>query len=109
MTNHEIQNEDRNWYAVIGDNGFGYTASDVDIVNALKTLHRVAIIQLPNQDLAKAYSYCAYTGRWFMRNGWMGKGIQLPLNLPPEYLYIDPEYEAREGGRNLPYFPALLH
>ena len=106
--NHEVQNDYQKWYAIIGDNGFCYTTSDVDIVNALKVLHRVTIIELQNQDLARDYSYCAYAGRWFMRNSWMGKGIQLPLNLPPEYLFVDPEFEAREGGRNLPYFPGLL-
>lgn len=97
------------WFALIGDNGFGYTSSEAEIIEALRSLHRPSVIFLPNQDSARAYALNAYAARWFMRNGWMGQQITIPVNLPPDYLYLDPEYEAREGGRQLPYFPALLH
>ena len=106
---HTIQPCRQKWYAVVGDNGFGYVSSEVDIIDSLRKLLHVTVIQMANQDDARHYAYCAYASRWFMRNGWMGQQIELPINLPSDYLYIDPKFEEREGGRQLPYFPALVH
>ena len=103
------QNCSPKWYAIIGDNGFGYVSSEVDIVDGLRTLYRATLFQMPDQAAARHYAYCAYAGRWFMRNGWMGMQMQIPTNVPTGYLYVDPEFEAREGGKELPFFPALLH
>lgn len=104
-----VQICNQKWYAIVGDNGFGYVSSEVDIIEGLRKLHHATIFELPSQDAARQYAYCAYSARWFMRNSWMGNGLELPVNLPGDYLYIDPQFEAREGGKQLPYFPALLY
>ncbi len=104
-----IQKCSAKWFAVVGDNGFGYTSSDAEIVESLRKLHRVTVFELPNQDFARYYAYNAYAARWFMRNTCFGKSIELPVNLPPDYIFVDQDFEQREGGRTVPYFPALLN
>ncbi len=104
----DIQSYSPVWFAVVGDNGFGYVSSEVDIVEAVRKLRQLVVVQLPNQESARNYAYSAYAGRWFMRNAWAAVSIKLPANLPPDYIFLDPEFEKREGGKTLPFFPALL-
>ena len=96
------------WFAIVGDNGMGFTSSEGVVLEGLKMLKNVTVMQMPNLDSARNYSFNAYASRFLMRNLHAGVYPVVPINLSPDYIFIDSDFEKREGQKTVGYFPALL-
>lgn len=96
------------WFSIVGNNGMCITAQEFRLLEAIRKLTLVTVMEFSDTESARGYAYAAYLGRFFMRNNHLGIVPQLPLNLPAECLWMDPDYEAREGNRGISgYFPGI--
>lgn len=95
------------WFAVCGDNGFAFTTQEFVIVSGIRKLRNVSIMEFQNRELASYYARAAYVSRFMMRNYSLAIAPQIIINQPADYLWIDPDFEAREGGKNMLYFPGI--
>lgn len=97
---------DRYW-ALVGDNGFGITCFDGIVLDAVQRFHNISIMEMPSEEIARQYAYAAYYSRFVMRNFMNGAQAKMPVNLPLDYLFFDPDFEEREGTRRGLYFPGI--
>ena len=97
----------KQWWSVVGDNGFGYTCYEGVVLEGIKNLRNLSVMTMPNEEAARQYSFAAYFGRYCMRNYNGGQQPKLPVNLPPDCIFYDKEFDAREGNRVLNYFPGI--
>ena len=98
--------EDRYW-ALVGDNGFGITCFDGIVLDAIQRFLNISVMEMPSEEMARRYAYSAYYGRFIMRNFMTGALAKMPVNLPLDYLFFDPDFEEREGNRRQLYFPGI--
>ena len=97
---------DRYW-ALVGDNGFGITCFDGIVLDAIQRFRNISIMEMPSEEAARRYAYAAYYCRFVMRNFMNGAQAKIPVNLPLDFLFFDPDFEAREGNRRQLYFPGI--
>ena len=95
------------YFAIVGDEGFTYTNSIGVVMEAFGKLNNVSIMELSNETLAYQYAMCSYCGRFMMRNFEQSVQPCVPLNLPLNALFIDENFQAREGDSVQPYFPGI--
>lgn len=96
------------WFSIVGNNGMCITTYEYRMIEAIRKLIMVTVMEFDNAESARGYAYSAYAGRFFMRNNHLGVVPQLPIHFPAECLWIDPDFEAREGNRGISgYFPGL--
>lgn len=100
--------ENIRWFAIVGDNGLGFTSSEGVVLEGLQLLKNVTVMQMPSLDAARNYSFNAYASRFLMRNFHAGVYPIVPINLSADYIFVDPDFERREGQKTVGYFPALL-
>ena len=98
--------EERYW-SIVGDNGFGMACHEAVLIEGIRKFRNVSIMEFPSEELARRYAYAAYFCRFVMRNAQSGISPKIPVNLPMNQLFIDPDFEAREGNRHLAYFPGI--
>ena len=84
------------WFSIVGDNGFCFTYNDYYVISALRKLVSCEIMEVANENQAQIYAYERYVAKFFGRNRDFGIQVQLPINLPPNTLWIDKDYEIRE-------------
>lgn len=107
--NNVANNEMKRFYVIAGDNGFGVFTTEAGILDAVRKLHRITVTELTDEQFALQYGVAAYCNRFIMRNYTRGIAPMLPINMPVDVLYIDEDYEQREGNRiKGPFFPGLL-
>lgn len=97
----------KRYFAVVGDNGFGYTTSDGVVLEAMGKLKNLTVTELSSEQIAYQYAVCAYASRFMMRNHVNGIGASVPMYLPPDELFIEADFEKREGSKALSYFPGI--
>ena len=96
------------WFAIVGNNGMCITEQEFRLIEAIRALKMVAVMEFGTEGAARTYVYAAYNGRFVMRNNHLGIAPQMPVHLPAECLWVDPDYEAREGERGgAGYFPGI--
>lgn len=106
--NQEIQAEvDVRFWSLVGDNGFGITCFDGIVLDAIQRFRNISIMEMPSEEAARRYAYAAYYCRFVMRNFMNGAQAKIPVNLPLDVLFFDPDFEAREGNRRQLYFPGI--
>lgn len=88
--------EDRYW-SLVGDNGFGITCFDAIVLEAIQRFRNISIMEMPSEETARQYAYTAYYSRFVMRNFMSGAQPKIPVNLPLDVLFFDPDFEEREG------------
>lgn len=99
--------DNKRYYAVVGDNGYAFTTMDGLIIEAVRVLRNVSIMEMPDELSAQRYAVAAYCNRYIMRNFSLGGYPMIPLNLPVDELYIDEDFDKREGEKCLSYFPGI--
>ena len=97
------------WFAVVGNNGVCITTQEFRLIEALRALKCVAIMEFIDEGRARQYVYAAYVSRFFMRNSHLGITPSMPIHLPAEVVWVEEDYETREGNYNLQnqYFPGI--
>lgn len=95
------------YFAIVGDDGFCYTNAIGVVMEAFNKMHNVSIMEFSNGTTAYQYAVCAYCSRFFMRNFKQSIPPCVPLNLPINALFIDENFQAREGDSVQPYFPGI--
>ena len=109
MENNLVENvQELRWYAIIGDNGMGFTSSEGIVFEGIRTLRNVTVFQMPSEEAAERYAYTAYVSRFMMRNYALGINPTVPINLPKDCIFYDQDFEKREGQAKLSYFAGLL-
>ena len=98
--------EERYW-AIIGDNGFGITCFDGIVLDAIQRFRNISVMEFSTEEMARRYAFAAYYNRFVMRNFMAGAPPKIPVNLPLDYLFFDPDFEEREGNRRQLYFPGI--
>lgn len=84
------------WFSIIGDNGLCFTNNDYYVISALRKLVSCEIMEVANETQAKRYAYERYVAKFLGKNSNFGIQVQLPINLPPNTLWVDNDYEIRE-------------
>ena len=97
----------KRYFAVVGDNGFGYITSDGVVLESMRKLKNLTVMEMPSETIAYQYAVCAYVSRFVMRNYANGIGASVPMYLPPDELFIEADFEQREGSKALSYFPGI--
>lgn len=95
------------YWSIVGDNGFGVVSHEAVLIEGVRKFGNVSIMELPSEEMARRYAYAAYYSRFVMRNAQCGISAKMPVNLPINQLFIDPDFEEREGNRHLTYFPGI--
>lgn len=98
--------EERYW-AIVGDNGFGITCFDGIVLDAIQRFRNISVMEMPSEETARQYAYAAYYSRFVMRNFMNGAQAKMPVNLPLDFLFFDPDFEEREGNRRRLYSPGI--
>lgn len=98
--------EERYW-AIVGDNGFGITCFDGVVLEAIQRFRNLSVMEFSTEEMARRYAFAAYYNRFVMRNFMAGAPPKIPVNLPLDCLFFDPDFEAREGNRRQLYFPGI--
>lgn len=98
--------EGRYW-AIVGDNGFGITCFDGVVLEAIQRFRNLSVMEFSTEEMARRYAFAAYYNRFIMRNFMAGAPPKIPVNLPLDCLFFDPDFEAREGNRRQLYFPGI--
>lgn len=83
-------------FSIIGDNGLCFTDDDYYVISALRKLVSCEIMEVANGNQAQLYAYERYVAKFLGRNSNFGIQVKLPINLPPNTLWIDEDYEIRE-------------
>lgn len=86
----------KRWFSIVGNNGLCFTDNDYYVISALRKLVSCEIMEVANENQAKLYAYERYVAKFFGNNNNLGIQVQLPINLPPNTLWIDKDYEIRE-------------
>lgn len=103
----KIENN-KQWYAVTADNGFAYADNVVLISTLLESWIKPTVMPMPSKEEAFRYALQAYLARFYSRNYAQGYIPRLPINLLPNALFEDADYNDREGnGGGKPPFPGL--
>ena len=109
MENNSGKNlQELRWFALVGDNGMGFTSSEGVVIEGIQKLRNVTIFQMPSAEAAKNYAYAAYISRFMMRNYALGVNPLVPVNLPADCIFYDQDFAKREGNATLSYFAGLL-
>ncbi|MBR3723368.1 MAG: hypothetical protein IKN12_11520 [Selenomonadaceae bacterium] len=88
------------WFGIVGDNGFCVTRHEFRIIEAIRLIKNISIKEFFDENSAKQRVYYTYTSRFMSRNFNFGIQPQVPIGVPAELVWIDPDFEAREGKRN---------
>ena len=84
------------YFGIVGTNGVCVTGQEYTLIEATRKLFNVQIAEFPDAEMARSFVYKTYCGNFFARNYHLGVSMSIPLNLPTEFLWIDPDYEKRE-------------
>lgn len=84
------------YFAIVGANGVCVTSQEFMLVEATRKLFNVQITEFPDAEMARSFVYKTYCGNFFARNYHLGITMTIPMALPTEFLWIDPDYENRE-------------
>lgn len=84
------------WFGITGDNGMCITFQEGHLIEAIRALINVEIVECPNELVARNLVYKNYISRFIMRNSAYGIAPKLPANLPTELLWVDKNYDERE-------------
>ena len=84
------------YFAAVETNGVCVTGQEYMLIEATRKLFNVQIAEFPDAEMAKSFVYKTYCGNFFARNYYLGVSMSIPLNLPTEFLWIDPDYDKRE-------------
>ena len=96
FNNLDISKPER-WFSIVGDNGMCLTKYPFYVIEALQKLIFCEVIEVSSESQARRYACERYIARFFSRNQNLGIQPCVPMNLPPDTLWVDNDYENREN------------
>lgn len=84
------------WFGIVGENGMCLTKYPFYVIEALQKLILCEVMEFVSESQARLYACERYIARFFSRNYHLGIQPYVPMNLPPNTLWIDNDYENRE-------------